>query len=40
MYKLLVREKVILQRLQHERVSSIIHTYTDPFDNDIVYLGE
>ena len=63
MYKLLVREKVILQRLRHPRVSSIIstcvtcdprlraselktallslmrcHSYTDPYDSDIVYL--
>jgi hypothetical protein len=34
---LVLREKMLLQRLNHERISSILLQYNDPSDSDIVY---
>jgi len=34
---LVMREKMLLQRLHHEEISSIIMQYNDPSDSDIVY---
>ena len=34
---LVMREKMLLQRLHHEEISSIIMQYVDPSDSDIVY---